>query len=165
MTFLKTTKVNVCLALLSLVSLFQLKRIITSVWGDQDESLTGIFFFFLQGPRLLEDLEAGLRGDGHGVESGSCTSPNVTWQSWKVSWNQSAPVFSGLSWKTAAGFSEDWIHLHYKVRLFIFLGKTPAVCISWGNLSEITDPKRTIKSGLRQTVTAGVWHSHLEEER
>lgn len=39
------------------------------------------FFFFLQGPRLLEDLEAGLRGDGHGVESGSCTSPNVTWQS------------------------------------------------------------------------------------
>ena len=81
MTFLKTTKVNVCLALLSLVSMFQLKRIITSVCGDQDESLTGIFFFFLQGPRLLEDLEAGLRGDGHGVESGSCTSPNVTWQS------------------------------------------------------------------------------------
>lgn len=79
--------------------------------------------------------------------------------------DHSAPIFSGMSWERAALFSEDWIQLHYKVRLFIFLGKTPAVCISWGNLSKITDPKRTIKSGLGQTVPAGVRHSHLEGGR
>lgn len=63
--------------------------------------------FFLYGPRLLEDLEAGLCGDEHGVESGSCTFTKHDMAELKVSWNQSAPVFSGLSWNIAAGFSED----------------------------------------------------------
>ena len=83
---------------------------------------------------------------------------------WKVGWNPTAQVIPGLSWEAAAVFCKHRIQLQYKLRLFISLGKTSAVCISWWILPKLIPNKQLNQDPGRQSQPVGDFHTWSNEK-